>query len=116
MKIGTGHDGKSISGIANLTQRFTDVLATPKGSLVGAREFGSTFYQLIDRNIDDSFYMQSYIALSDAINNPANGLDDFRLENMQVSLIGERQFEVFVSGQLLSNGEPITLDNIVIQL
>lgn len=116
MKTGTGHDGKSISGIAYLKQRFTDVLATPKGSLVGARNFGSTFYQLVDRNIDDGFYMQSYIALSEAINNPVNGLDDFRLENMQVNTIGTRQFEIFVSGQLLNNGEPITLDNIVIQL
>ncbi len=115
MKTGTSYNGKSISGLAYLKQRIKDVIETPRGSLVSAREFGSDFYQLQDRNIDQKFYMAAYIRLAEAINNPVNGLDDFKLENMNVEVLGERNFELTISGQLLNNGQPITLDNIVIQ-
>lgn len=115
MKTGTSHTGQTLSGLAYLKQRIKDVIETPRGSLVGAREFGSDFYQLQDRNIDQGFYMSAYIKLADAINNPANGLDDFKLENMNIEVLSDRQFELSISGQLLNNGEPITLDNIVIQ-
>ena len=115
MKTGTSREGKRISGLAYLRQRIKDVIETPKGSLVAEREFGSEFYQLQDKNIDQQFYMQAYVKLAEAINNPENGLDDFRLENMSIEVLDDRQFELSLSGQLLNNGEPIILDNIVIQ-
>lgn len=115
MKKGTSHSGKKLSGLAYLKQRIKDVIETPRGSLVGAREFGSDFYQLQDKNINPSFYMKAYIKLADAINNPVNGLDDFKLENMKIEVLDDRRFELSISGQLLNNGLPITLDNIVIQ-
>ena len=115
MKTGTSHQGARISGLAYLKQRIKDVIETPLGSLVGARDFGSEFYQLLDRKLDNKFYMSAYIKLAAAINNPANGLDDFKLENMNIQIVGERQFEISIYGQLLNNGEPITLDNIVIE-
>lgn len=115
MKTGASHTGPSISGLAYLKQRFKDVIETPRGSLVGARDFGSDFYQLQDKNVDKRFYMLAYIRLADAINNPANGLDDFKLESMQLSVHGEKSIELTITGQLLNNKEPITLDNIVIQ-
>ena len=90
MKKGASHTGKNSSGLAYLKQRFKDVIETPRGSVVLAREFGSDFYQLQDRNVDDAFYMDAYIRLSDAINNPANGLDDFKLESMNVEPVGDR--------------------------
>ncbi len=116
MKAGTSHTGKAISGLVYLRQRLSDAVGTPKGSLVGAREYGSNWYKLQDRNVDGDFYMDSYITLSDAINNPANGLDDFLLETMAIEIISERQIELSFAGQLLSNGEPVTINNIVINL
>ncbi len=115
MKTGTSRAGKRISGLAYLRQRIKDIIETPKGSLVAQREFGSNFYQLQDKNIDQQFYMQAYVKLAEAINDPANGLQDFRLENMSIEVLDDRQFELSLSGQLLNNGEPIILDNIVIQ-
>lgn len=116
MKTGTSHSGKILSGLAYLKQRIKDVIETPRGSLVLSREFGSDFYQLQDRNVDEAFYMAAYVRLADAINNPVNGLDDFKLENMSIEAMGDRAFEISISGQLLNNGQPITIDNIVIQL
>ena len=115
MKTGMSYTGQLISGLAYLKQRIKDVIETPRGSLVGAREFGSYFYKLIDRNIDKRFYMSAYIMLADAVNNPVNGLDDFKLESMAIEVINDRHFILTLTGQLLNNGKPITLDNIVIE-
>lgn len=104
MKRGTSHSGQAISGLAYLRQRIKDIVETPRGSLVLAREFGSDFYQLQDRNIDDKFYMSAYIKLAEAINNPQNGLDDFKLEDMSIVVLNDRSFELSLSGQLLNNG------------
>lgn len=115
MKTGTSRTGKSISGLAYLRQRIKDVLETPKGALVGRRDFGSEIHLLQDKNLDQNFYMLAYVKLSEAINNPVNGLEDFKLESIEIDVINDRQYELTLSGQLLNNGEPITLDNIVIQ-
>ena len=115
MKTGTSREGKSISGLAYLRQRIKDIIETPKGSLVAEREFGSEFYQLQDQTIDQEFYMQAYVKLAEALDNPVNGLQDFRLENISIEVLNDRQFELTLTGQLLNNGEPIILDNIVIQ-
>lgn len=114
MKTGTSHTGELISGLPYLRQRLFDGVITPKGSLVGARDYGSNWYKLQDRNVDGDFYMDSYVTLSDAINNPANGLDDFLLETMAIEIISDRKIDLSFSGQLLNNGEPVTINNIVI--
>ncbi len=115
MKTGTSRTGKLVSGLAYLRQRIKDVIETPKGSLVAEREFGSDFYLLQDQTIDKRFYMSAYVKLTEAINNPVNGLQDFKLENMTIDVLNDRQFELTLTGQLLNNGEPIILENIVIQ-
>ena len=115
MKKGTDRNtGRPLGGVDYLRQRLADVINTPLGSLVGARDFGSRMYQMTDRNIDRRYYMDCYTRLAEAINNPANGLDDFKLSEMTVTPLGNGQIEHTISGDILSNGEPITMPGIIL--
>ncbi len=113
MKIGmNAQSGEPLEGIAYLKQRLRDVIITPLGSIVGARDFGSLLYQMLDKNLDSSFYMDAYVKLADAISNPANGLDDFKLSNMSIETVADQQIEITVSGSYLATGEALQLDGI----
>ena len=69
--------------------------------------------EVVDRNIDQSFEMLCYVRVSEAIANPHNGLDDFRLAEMKITPLGEGQVELDLEGVLTYNGEPVTLEGIV---
>ncbi|GHC34678.1 hypothetical protein GCM10010082_31730 [Kushneria pakistanensis] len=105
--------GALISGVPYLRQRLEDVINTPIGSLVGRRDFGSRMHEIQDRNVNEAFHMDAYIRLAEAISDPANGLDDFRLQNLQLSQPESNQVELAVSGLLLIDGQPrsITTDD-----
>lgn len=112
----TGMDtktGKAISGFEYLRQRLADIINTPIGSLVGRREFGSRLHELVDRNIDGQFQMHCYTRLADAISNPANGLEDFKLTEMQLIRHSNAHLEIIVSGEFVPTGENIKMDGIV---
>jgi hypothetical protein len=104
--------GKMITGIPYLRQRIADVLNTPKGSLVGRRAFGSRMYQMIDKNVDQSFYMDVYTILAEALAAPENGLDDFKLDEMSLIKIADSHYQITVSGEYLPEGESIELEGI----
>lgn len=113
MKIGMNKDtGETMTGVAYLRQRLYDVINTPLGSIPGARDFGSNLYEMLDRNVDSNFYMDAYERLADAINNPANGLDDFKLSEMLINRQEAHHYTIRLSGIMLINGEPVTLDGI----
>jgi hypothetical protein len=114
MKTGVSWIGELVTGLPYLQQRLTDAVLTPLGAMVGARSFGSNWYRLQDRNVDGDFYMDAYVTLSETIHNPVNGLDDFRLETMSINIVSAKHVEVAFTGLLLNNGEPITVDNLVI--
>ena len=112
MKTGTNRDtGAALGGIAYLRQRLGDVINTPLGSLVGRREFGSRLYELLDRNINETFHMNVYILLAEAINNPANGLDDFKLTEMQIERLGDAHYSINIMG-VLDDGNPVTMEGL----
>lgn len=115
MKQGTDRNtGRLISGVPYLWQRLSDVIATPLGSLVGRRDFGSRMFEVLDRNVDSGFYMDAFVRLAEAINNPANGLDDFRLSTMRVERPAEHHVEIYLSGYLLDgdSSTPVDLEGI----
>lgn len=104
--------GKQLTGIEYLRQRLADVINTPLGALVGRRDFGSRLFEIVDHNVDSRFQMDAYVRLADAINNPANGLDDFRLTEMRLARISSCHIEISLSGEYLPTGKPIELDGI----
>ncbi len=113
MKSGMNkHTGKLITGVLYLRQRLEDVINTPLGSVPGARGFGSRLYELVDRNLDSDFYMTAYEHLADAVADPANGLDDFRLSNMLVTRSAAHHYTFEITGTMLVNNEVVTLDGI----
>lgn len=113
MKKGTDRDtGAEIGGIPYLRQRLYDVINTPLGSLVGRRDFGSRFYELVDRNVDARFHMEAYIRLSEAINDPMNGLEDFSLSEMVVEREGPGHYAITISGTT-KDGETVEMDGIM---
>lgn len=112
MKTGTNRDtGAALGGVAYLRQRLSDVINTPLGSLVGRRAFGSRLYQLLDRNVNEAFYMDAYVLLAEAINNAANGLDDFKLKEMQIDRIGDAHYSLTIIG-VLDDGNPVTMEGL----
>lgn len=113
MKTGTNRTtGAEISGVPYLRQRLFDVINTPLGSLVGRRDFGSRFYELVDRNVDQRFHMDAYIRLSEAINNPANGLDDFALSEMIVERLGPAHYAITIIGAT-NDTQQLKMDGII---
>ncbi len=101
-----------MGGIPYLRQRLYDVINTPLGSLVGRRDFGSRFYELVDRNVDARFHMEAYIRLAEAINNPMNGLDDFKLSEMVVEREGPGHYSITISGTT-NDGQQVEMDAII---
>lgn len=111
MRQGTDRNtGRLIGGVPYLWQRLSDVIATPIGSLVGRRDFGSRMFEMLDRNVDSGFYMDTYIRLAEAVNNKANGLDDFRLSTMRVDRPAPNHVEIYISGQLLVDGQALDVE------
>jgi len=106
--------GRLISGIPYLWQRLSDVISTPRGSVVGRRDFGSELFEMIDRNVDSGFYMEAYVRLAEAINSPANGLEDFRLTTMRVEQVSEHHVDIYLAGVLLDGdtSSPVELEGI----
>jgi uncharacterized protein len=101
MKQGTDRNtGRLISGVPYLWQR--------------RRDFGSRMFEMLDRNVDPGFYMDAFVLLAEAINNPANGLDDFRLSTMRVERPAEHHVEIYLSGYLLDGdgSTPVDLEGI----
>jgi len=104
--------GEVITGVPYLRQRLADVINTPLGSIVGRRDFGSMLFELIDRNVDSRFQMDAYVRLANAINNKANGLDDFKLDQMSIVRLAKHHIQISVSGDHLVTDESVQLDGI----
>jgi len=78
------HTGETITGIDYLNQRFHDAFSTRKSSVVVDREYGTDTDDLIDENITPLFRMQLFARAADTITNPANGLDDVKLKQLEL--------------------------------
>lgn len=104
--------GEVMTGIPYLRQRLSDVINTPLFTIVGRRDFGSRMFEMVDHNVDSRFQMDAYIRLAEAINNPANGLDDFQLTEMRMERISDSNVEISLTGVYLPTGSVIELDGI----
>lgn len=104
--------GRMVDGIDSLRQRLTDCLSFSKGSLVGARDYGAGLLDLLDRNITPSFSMDVFVVVTEAINEPVNGLGDFRLDGVGISEVGENHVELSITGIWVPNNEVVTLEGV----
>lgn len=104
--------GGSIGGLDSLRQRLGDCLSFPKGLLVGRRGYGAGVVELLDRNMGPSFAMNAFMAVSEAINDPENGLPDFQMTQVGITAAGENWVEMVVAGSYVPNQESVILEGI----
>lgn len=79
-----------LTGVESLRQRLGDALRFRRGSVPGARDYGSNLLDVIDRNQDAELSPRAARAVADAISNPANGLQDVTLERVFWQADGQR--------------------------
>lgn len=104
--------GQTLSGFDSLRQRLTDCLSFPKGSLVGRRNYGADLLALLDRNVTASFTMDAFMLISEAVNEPENGLTDFQLDQIGMTSIGDGWIELVLVGTWVPSGEDVTLEGV----
>jgi len=59
--------GRALEGIAHIEQSVRDILATPIGTRVMRRDYGSLLPELIDQPLTDALMLQAYAATVMAI-------------------------------------------------
>lgn len=104
--------GQQIDRKDSLRQRVNDCLSFPKGSVPGAREYGANLLAILDRNMTPSFTMDVFVCVSDAVNNPANGLDDFELDQVGISKLEDNHIELTVIGTWVPGNETVALEGV----
>lgn len=107
------YTGKAIGEHEALTQRIVRILSTPLGSRVFNRTFGSNLFLLVDRPVNDAFFMDAYAATSDALNR-CELL--FRLKQTTLTQVGDAEFDIFMEGDSLIDGQAIQIGGMMLNL
>lgn len=101
--------GKHLAGREHVRQSVRDILATPIGSRIMNREYGSRLFELVDAPVTPSTVVDWYAAVAEALDRwePRVRVTSVRL----VELVdGRPTFDV--AGVYLADGEPILLEGI----
>lgn len=101
--------GQALEGVAHLRQSVRDILATPIGSRVMNREYGSRLFELVDDPVDQRFEVEVFAAVAEALRRwePRLRLERVRLAEVRV------EGPVFViEGVYLPDGRPVTLEDV----
>ena len=75
---------------ASLAQRLSDALRFRRGSVPGARGYGSVLRDALDRNVDADFPSLVFKAVAEAIRHPYNGLQDLTLRTVEIEGEGQQ--------------------------
>lgn len=105
-------NGQRIEGIAWLRQRLADVMTTPIGSRVMRREYGSELFNLIDQPMSSGWRVQIYAAVAKAVENPVNGLADFKVRQVLVNTLADGQAELDVYGVYVPTNDLVKVEGI----
>ncbi len=108
MNINTG---KAISEIAHIKQSIANILTTSIGSRVMRRDYGSRLFERIDRPLNGELIAEIY---SDIVEALFTWEPRFEVEQVAVQSIGNGIIVIDLEGNLLRNGQKITLENIQI--
>ncbi|WP_028318385.1 GPW/gp25 family protein [Desulfobulbus elongatus] len=105
--------GKHLEGIAHLRQSVRDILTTPLGSRVMRRDYGSRLFRLIDAPLTPGLLVDLYAATAEALEKwePRFQLIQAKAE----SVADSGRVVMILEGRYLPDGQPITLDGIVVQ-
>lgn len=103
--------GKRLSGLDHLRQSIRDILATPKGSRVMRREYGSDLFKIIDRPVNDFFPIEVFRASGEALSRwePRLELTRVRLESAE-----QGRVVIGIEGRHRPDGKWMDLEGIVV--
>lgn len=108
--IGTdANTGKPLGGIEHLRQSIRDILATPLGSRVMRRDYGSRVPNLIDAPMNRTTLLGIYAAAADAIGRWEPRL---RLSGIKIEAAEPGQVTLNVTGRYLPEGREITIGGV----
>ena len=103
--------GKHLSGLDHLKQSVWDILTTPIGSRVMRRDYGSRLFELIDAPANRETIADIYAATAEAIMKWEPRID---LKQVEITSMAAGSVELTLYGNYLPDGQPITLDGIVV--
>lgn len=103
--------GKSLRGRNHLRQSVNDILTTPLGSRVMRPEYGSRLFELVDSPQSKDTLVSIYAATAEALIRWEPRLSVTKVVATKVEI---GHFEIALSGTYLPDGNPITMDGIVI--
>lgn len=103
--------GRALSGRAHLRQSVRDILATPVGSRVMRRDYGSRLPRLVDAPVNDDLLVDLYAATVEALDRW-----EPRLEVRSVAVTGSEAGTVTLSieGVYRPEGRDIKLEGLII--
>lgn len=103
--------GKRIGGLDHLRQSIRDILTTPIGSRVMRRDYGSRLFQLIDAPANRETITDIYAATAEAL---IKWEPRIKVTRVAIDSLAAGSFELKLYGKYLPDGQPITIDGIVI--
>ena len=103
--------GKELKGMEHLKQSIVDILSTPIGSRVMRRDYGSRFFELVDKPITQGFAIELYAATAEAL---LKWEPRLKLERVQVTEIKEGRITLNLQGVYLPTGKAVTLEGIMV--
>jgi phage baseplate assembly protein W len=104
--------GKRLGGIGHLRQRVVDILATPIGTRVMNRDYGSRLPRLVDAPINRSTVMDVIAATAEALKRWERELE---VRTVKVVAASPGRIELDITGLYLPDGKAVTLDGIEIK-
>ncbi len=104
-------NGKALSGIDHLRQSIRDILATPVGSRVMRRDYGSRLFELVDAPSNRETLLNIYYATAEALMRWEPRL---QLERVFATAAEPGSVTLTVQGVYLPEGSPVVLDGLVV--
>lgn len=95
----------------HLRQSLRDILATPIGSRVLRRDYGSRLFELVDRPYSSSLRLELIAATAEAI---AAWEPRVSVQNISLSQFGGGRIEVSIRALLVASEEVVEIEGIVV--
>jgi phage baseplate assembly protein W len=103
--------GKPVDGIDHLRQSITDILTTPTGSRVMRRTYGSRLFELVDAPLDAGTRLEIFAATAEAL---IRWEPRLKVTKVSADTVISGKIELSIVGTYLPDGQPITMDGIII--
>jgi hypothetical protein len=103
--------GLALGTLDHLRQSIRDILATPIGSRVMLREYGSLLFALVDAPLDRVTVLDIIQATAGAI---GRWEPRVRVERVEVSAATPGHIELALDLRYLQTGQPVRLEGIVV--